>query len=81
MSKEPEKLSPVRAIFKEAFGLSSIGRRVGWHATPSDEPQTFPREFIDAAVAAGRATRVPVKARAETTETPAESKADETPRE
>lgn len=54
-----------KAMFSGEFHYSSRKRNAGWSAYPSDEPQYFPREFIDAAVAAGRATEVLPK-RAET---------------
>lgn len=47
-----------KAIFTGEFHYTSMTRNAGWSAYPSDEPQFYPREFIDAAVAAGRATEV-----------------------
>lgn len=52
--------APHRAIFTESFGMSSkLQPGIGWHAWPSPEPQTFPREMIEAAIKAGRAHPVP----------------------
>ncbi len=42
-----------RAIFSEPFNFSSRTSNAGWAVKPSAEPQTFPRELIDAAVDAG----------------------------
>ena len=47
-----------KAIFHKAVGYTPLKGPVGWHADPSPEPQSFPREFIDYAVNAGVATRV-----------------------
>ncbi|WP_084621067.1 hypothetical protein [Paracoccus aminophilus] len=47
-----------KAIFHGEFHYSSRIRNAGWSVYPSPEPQYFPRELIDAAVAAGRATEV-----------------------
>jgi hypothetical protein len=47
-----------KAIFDREFHYSSRTRNAGWSASPSPDPQTFPREFIDAAVSAGAATEV-----------------------
>lgn len=41
------------AIFEREFNYSSRIRNAGWSARPSPEPQCFPQEFIEAAVAAG----------------------------
>ena len=46
------------AIFDREFGYSSRTTNAGWSAKPSPNPQTFPAEFIDAAVKAGVATEV-----------------------
>lgn len=54
-----------KAIFTGEFHYSSRKTNAGWSAFPKPDPQSFPREFIDAAVAAGRATEVLPK-RAET---------------
>lgn len=54
-----------KAIFHGAFHYSSRKTNAGWSVYPSPEPQYFPRELIDAAVKAGRATEVlPVTAKA-----------------
>lgn len=42
-----------KAIFHREFHYTSRKRNAGWSAYPNDEPQSFPREFIDAAVNAG----------------------------
>ena len=47
-----------KAIFHGEFHYTSRIRNAGWSVYPSPEPQYFPRELIDAAVAAGRATEV-----------------------
>lgn len=47
-----------KAIFEREFHYSSRTKNAGWSARPSPDPQTFPREFIDAAVKAGAATEV-----------------------
>lgn len=45
------------AIFHSDFNYSSRKTNAGWSVRASKEPQTFPRELIDAAVRAGVATR------------------------
>lgn len=62
----------MKAIFNKDFGYSSPTRNAGWSAQAGPDPQTFPREFIDAAVAAGVAEIVPPKR--------AEPEADDTAR-
>ena len=53
-----------KAIFTGEFHYSSRKTNAGWSIYPSPEPQYFPREVIDAAVKAGRATEVlPSKAK------------------
>ena len=47
-----------KAIFTGEFHYTSMTRNAGWSAYPSAEPQSYPREFIDAAVQAGRASEV-----------------------
>ena len=47
-----------KAIFHKPVGYTSPKGLVGWHAEPSDEPQSFPEQFIAYAVDAGAATRV-----------------------
>lgn len=47
-----------KAIFEREFHYSSRTTNAGWSAEPSPDPQTFPREFIDAAVNAGAVTEV-----------------------
>ncbi|OJY33930.1 MAG: hypothetical protein BGP11_12725 [Rhodobacterales bacterium 65-51] len=49
----------VRAIFVGEFHYSSRRRNAGWSAYPSPDPQKFPREFITAAINAGRALPIP----------------------
>lgn len=51
----------VRAIFNKDFNYSSRKRNVGWSVKASEKPQTFPRELIDAAIAAGAAEPVEPK--------------------
>ncbi len=51
----------IKAIFTGEFHYSSRKTNAGWSAYPSDEPQTFPREFIAAAKKAGKAHDVPAK--------------------
>ena len=54
-----------KAIFHGPFHYTSRKRNVGWSVYPKPEPQYFPRELIDAAVKAGRATEVlPKRAKA-----------------
>ena len=55
-----------KAIFTGEFHYSSRKTNAGWTAKPSDDPQYFPREFIDAAVKAGRATEVLPETKAKT---------------
>lgn len=40
-----------KAIFLRAFNYTSRKRNVGWHVEPMAEPQYFPQELIDAALA------------------------------
>lgn len=47
-----------KAIFTGEFHYTSRRSNAGWSIYPKDDPQYFPREVIDAAVAAGRATEV-----------------------
>lgn len=47
-----------KAIFTGEFHYSSRKTNAGWSIYPNHEPQYFPREVIDAAVKAGRATEV-----------------------
>lgn len=47
-----------KAIFHKTVGYTPAKGPVGWHAEPSDEPQSFPEEFVAYAAAAGAATRV-----------------------
>ncbi|MCV2877610.1 hypothetical protein OE699_01990 [Sedimentimonas flavescens] len=65
--------NPIKAIFTGEFHYTSMTRNAGWSAYPSPKPQTFPREFIEAAIAKGRAKPVPRKRKAATeAETPSE---------
>ena len=48
-----------KAIFHREFHWSRPNSRLGFGARPKEEPQTFPRDFIAAAVKAGAATEVP----------------------
>lgn len=53
----------MKAIFNKDFNYSSRLRNAGWSVKASEEPQSYPRELIDAAVAAGAAELfVPEKA-------------------
>ena len=56
--------APHRAIFVASFGMKANENGVGFHAFPSPEPQTFPRHFIEAAIAAGCAHPVPRRRKA-----------------
>lgn len=47
-----------KAIFHKTVGYTPEKGLVGWYAEPSDEPQSFPEQFIAYAVDAGAATRV-----------------------
>lgn len=47
-----------KAIFTGEFHYSSRTQNAGWSIYPSPEPQYFPREVINAAIEAGRATEV-----------------------
>lgn len=54
-----------KAIFQREFHWRRAGHKkwlgVGFGARPSPAPQHFPRDFIDAAVAAGAAEAVPLR--------------------
>lgn len=50
-----------KAIFKHEFHWGREKENIGFAAYPSEEPQTFPRDFIEAAVKAGAATEVSQK--------------------
>ncbi|WP_028716883.1 hypothetical protein [Paracoccus sp. J39] len=52
-----------KAIFTREFHYTSMTRNAGWSAYPRDEPQYYPREFIDAAVKAGCAKESPPSVR------------------
>lgn len=45
-----------KAIFHADFNFSSRLTRAGWSVKASKKPQTWPRELIDAGIAAGVAT-------------------------
>ena len=55
-----------KAIFTREFHYSSRKKNVGWSAYPSSKPQSFPAEFIDAAIKAGCAQAAPAPASKET---------------
>ncbi len=58
---------PTKAIFVREFHWSRPGARYGFGARPAPEPQSFPRDFIAAAIEAGAArpvTRKSLAARA-----------------
>lgn len=52
-----------KAVFTREFHWSR-DKGLGFGAKPSIQPQSFPRDFIAAAVAAGAATEVPQKRKA-----------------
>lgn len=47
-----------KAIFHREFHYTSRKVNAGWSVKPSSQPQTFPRELIEAAVKAGVAKEV-----------------------
>lgn len=49
----------MKAIFYRDFSYTSRKTNAGWAVLAMSEPQTYPRELIDAAVAAGVARIVP----------------------
>lgn len=51
----------MKAIFNREFNFTPKGRGKSWNVKPSNEPQTRPKEVIDAAVKAGAATIVAPK--------------------
>lgn len=55
----------ITAIFTGDFNYSSRIHNAGWSAKAGPEPQTFPQEFIDAAVNAGKATLAPSRGAAQ----------------
>lgn len=58
----------MKAIFHKDFNYSSRKQNAGWSVKASSKPQTFPRELIEVAVAAGVATEVQPKKATDTTE-------------
>lgn len=54
----PPDMSIHRAVFTKSFGTPSTPDGPGFHAFPGDEPQSFPRRFIEAAIRAGCAEPV-----------------------
>lgn len=52
-----------KAIFHRDFNYSSRQRNAGWAVKASADPQSFPRELIDAALRAGVAELVPPRRR------------------
>ena len=46
----------VSAVFTDDFNYSSVTTNGGWAIKASNKPQSFPREVIAAAIAAGVAT-------------------------
>lgn len=54
-----------RAVFVREFHWGRPGSNIGFGAFAKDEPQTFPRDFIAAAIKAGAAVPVPVKGKPE----------------
>lgn len=53
--------APTKAVFSAVFHWSRPKSRYGFAAQPGDEPQSFPRDFIDAAIKAGVAQAVPAR--------------------
>lgn len=51
--------SNIKAIFTKEFNYTARKANAGWKVKPSEKPQTFPRELIEAAIAAGCAHEVP----------------------
>lgn len=51
-----------KAIFTREFHWRRPGSRYGFGAQPSEAAQSFPRDFVAAAVAAGAAEEVPARA-------------------
>lgn len=58
----PAERHPTKAIFRRAFHWGRPGARFGFGALPKPVAQSFPRDFIVAALAAGAADPVPVPA-------------------
>lgn len=54
-----EAFALTKAIFTAEFHWSRPSSPLGFGAKASPEPQSFPRDFIAAAIAAGRAVPVP----------------------
>jgi len=54
-----------KAIFHKIFNHSNRSKGISWRVNPSNEPQSYPREVIDAAVRAGSATRPEAKPKEE----------------
>jgi len=52
-------MSMAKAIFTRDFNYTSRIRNAGWAVKAGPQPQSFPRELIEAAVRAGRAREVP----------------------
>lgn len=55
---EPEPTA--RAVFVAEFHWGRPGTNYGFGAFARDEPQTFPRDFIAAAIKAGAAVAAPL---------------------
>ena len=51
----------MKAVFLRVFHWRDPKTKVGFGAQKSEEPQTMPRAFIEAALAAGAAVEVPKK--------------------
>lgn len=49
----------MRAIFHKPFSFSSRKSNAGWAIKASTAPQSWPREVVEAAIAAGCATKTP----------------------
>lgn len=48
----------MKAIFEKDFNYSSRLRNAGWSVKASPEPQSYPRELVEAAIKAGVAGKV-----------------------
>lgn len=54
----------MKAIFHRDFNFTSRRVNAGWAVKANPEPQSFPRELIEAAVERGAATLVPSRRKA-----------------
>jgi hypothetical protein len=58
MEHEPSEDSLAWAVFHREFNWSRPKSKYSFNAKPSPEPQSRVHDFVDAAVAAGAATRI-----------------------